>query len=202
MRLTRSSCFALLAPLAIGTFLSAGEPEKKPVDLKVGDEAPEFEARDDQGKSWKSGDHVGEKILVVYFYPADLTPGCTRQACGFRDDMKKLKDQGVEIVGVSGDSVRNHQLFKKSEDLNFTLLADENGKVAEAFGVPFDKKQQSIKRTIDGREETLTRGGTARRWTFLIDKDGRIALKNTEVKAAEDSQAILEAVEKLQAKRS
>jgi peroxiredoxin Q/BCP len=193
---------AVVLSLAFSTLASGGEREKKPVDLKVGDEAPEFEAKGDDGKPWKSEDYVGEKILVVYFYPADLTPGCTRQACGFRDDMKKLKDVGVEVVGVSGDSVRNHQLFKKSEDLNFTLLADEDGKVAEAFGVPFDKKQQSIKRTIDGQEETLTRGGTAQRWTFLIDKEGRIALKNTEVKAAEDSQAILKAVEKLQSNRS
>jgi peroxiredoxin Q/BCP len=193
---------SLLISLSVSPLLFAGEPEKKPVDLKVGDETPEFEARDDKGEVWKSDDHVGEKILVVYFYPADLTPGCTRQACGFRDDMKKLKDQGVEVVGVSGDSARNHQLFKKSEDLNFTLLADEDGKVAEAFGVPFDKQEQSITRTIDGREETLTRGGTARRWTFLIDRKGRIALKNTEVKAAEDSQAILKAVEKLKTQES
>ena len=200
----KSACrFPLAAVmLAFAAAAFGSEPEKKPVDLQVGDEAPEFEAKGDDGKPWKSEDHVGKKILVVYFYPADLTPGCTKQACGFRDDMKKLKDQGVEVVGVSGDSVRNHQLFKKSEDLNFTLLADEDGKVAEAFGVPFNKQEQSIKRTIDGREETLTRGGTAQRWTFLIDKEGRIALKNTEVKAAEDSQAILKAVAKLQSRRS
>lgn len=170
----------------------------KKADLKVGDAAPTFQAQDDQGKVWKSSDVVGKKILVVYFYPADMTGGCTKQACGFRDDMKKLEDKDVVVVGVSGDSVRNHQLFKKAEDLNFTLLADEEGQVADAFGVPFKKGEASIKRTVDGKEETLTRGGTASRWTFVIDRDGKVAMKNTKVKAAEDSKAILQKVEELQ----
>jgi peroxiredoxin Q/BCP len=139
---------------------------------------------------------VGKKIMVVYFYPADMTPGCTAQACGFRDDMKKLQDKGIEIVGVSGDSVRNHQLFKKAHELNFTLLADESGEVAKAFGVPVGPGAE-IKRNIDGKEETLKRGVTARRWTFVIDKQGKIASKDTEVKAAEDSKKILGLVEKL-----
>ncbi|HTN01054.1 MAG TPA: peroxiredoxin, partial [Planctomycetaceae bacterium] len=94
------------------------------VDLKVGDAAPKFEVQDDSGKAWSSADHFGKKIVVVYFYPADMTGGCTKQACGFRDDMKTLTEMGVEVVGVSGDSVRNHQLFKKAHDLNFPLLAD------------------------------------------------------------------------------
>lgn len=166
------------------------------VDLKVGDAAPQFESVGDDGKPWKSEDYIGQKIVVVYFYPADLTGGCTKQACGFRDDMAKLKDKDVEIVGVSGDSVRNHQLFKKVHDLNFTLLADEKGDVAKAFGVPL-KPGGSIKQTIDGKEETLTRGVSAARWTFLIGKDGKIVQKNTTVKAAEDSKAILEAISEL-----
>ncbi len=172
--------------------------EDKPADLKVGDAAPVFQAMDDQGKEWKSSDVIGKKVLVVYFYPADMTGGCTKQACGFRDDMKKLEKKGVVVVGVSGDSVRNHQLFKKAEDLNFTLLADEQGKVANAFGVPFSKKQITINKEIDGKTEKLTRGGTAKRWTFVVDRDGKIAMKNTQVKAAEDSKAILAKVEDLQ----
>ena len=170
--------------------------EASAADLKVGDPAPTFTSVDDQGKPWKSSDYVGKKILVVYFYPADMTGGCTKQACGFRDDMKKLTDKGVEFVGVSGDSVRNHQLFKKAENLNFTLLADEDGKVAKAFGVPVGAGGE-VKKTIDGKEETLKRGVTAKRWTFVIGKDGKIASKNTEVKAAEDSKAILDLVNKL-----
>lgn len=172
--------------------------EDKKVDLKVGDAAPVFEAQDDQGKTWKSSDVIGKKLLVVYFYPADTTGGCTKQACGFRDDMKKLEEKDVVVVGVSGDSVRNHQLFKQKENLNFALLADEEGKVAGAFGVPFTKGEKTVKATIDGKDETLTRGGTALRWTFLVDRDGKIAMKNTEVKAAGDSKAILQKVEELQ----
>src|SRR5690606_29450724 len=81
------------------------------VELKVGDKAPVFEAQADDGKTWKSADVVGKKYLVVYFYPADMTPGCTSQACAYRDDAAKLAEKGIEVVGVSGDSVRNHQLF-------------------------------------------------------------------------------------------
>lgn len=191
--LKRVGVLAALAFMAVSV-----QAADKKTDLKVGDAAPVFKAKDDQGKTWKSSDYVGKKILVVYFYPADMTGGCTKQACGFRDDMKKLEAKDVEVVGVSGDSVRNHQLFKKAENLNFTLLADEQGQVAEAFGVPFTKKESSIERVIDGKKETLTRGGTARRWTFIVDRDGKIAMKNTKVKAAEDSKAILKKVEELQ----
>ncbi len=160
------------------------------VDLKVGDAAPKFEAVDDSGKAWKSEDHVGKHQIVVYFYPADLTGGCTKQACGFRDDMAKLKEQGVQVVGVSGDSVANHVIFKRVHELNFTLLADEKGDVAKAFGVPL-KPGGTITQNVEGKEVKLTRGVSAARWTFVIDKEGKIALKNTEVKAADDSKAIL-----------
>lgn len=164
------------------------------VDLKVGDPAPKFEALDDTGKLWKSEDHVGKKIVVVYFYPADMTGGCTKQACGFRDDLGKLANSDVEVVGVSGDSVRNHQLFKKVEKLNFPLLADTEGAVASAFGVPHVKEEKSITRQVDGKDEILTRTVTAQRWTFVIGKDGKILSKNTKVNAAEDSQAILKLI--------
>lgn len=171
--------------------------EKKTVKkLDVGDQAPEFQVKDDTGKLWKSAEHVGKKVLVVYFYPADLTSGCTKQACGFRDDMKALKDKQVEVVGVSGDSVGNHQIFKKVHKLKFTLLADEDGAVARKFGVPL-RPGGSIERTVFGKTETLTRGVTASRWTFVIDREGKVAYKDTKVEAAEDSKNILEVVEKL-----
>lgn len=168
-----------------------------PVDLKVGNPAPKFEALDDTGKEWKSTDHVGKHILVVYFYPADMTGGCTKQACGFRDDFSQLKEQGVEVVGVSGDTVHNHQLFKKAYNLNFALLADTEGKVASAFGVP-TSEGGTYNATIDGKEEPLVRALTIKRWTFVIGKDGKIAAKNTEVNAAEDSNMILDTVAELQ----
>lgn len=166
------------------------------VDLKVGDAAPKFEAPDDAGKAWKSEDHVGKKILVVYFYPASFTGGCTKQACGFRDDMKAFNDKDVEVIGVSGDTVKAQEAFKKFHKLNFTLLADDKGDVAKAFGVPTGKGG-TVKQKIDDKEEEFTRGVTAKRWTFVIDKAGKIAFKNTEVKAAEDPKAVMEVVSKL-----
>jgi thioredoxin-dependent peroxiredoxin len=192
-----------LAVVALCLFLWSAGPrlgadDAKKVDLKVGDAAPTFESTDDQGKEWKSSDHVGKKILVVYFYPGDLTRGCTMQACSFRDDMKKLADKGVEVVGVSGDSVKSHQLFKKKEKLNFTLLADEDGSVAKKFGVPFRKGGSSKVVGPDNKEIELKRGATITRWTFVIGQDGKILYKNTKVKPAQDSKEILKLVKKLE----
>ncbi len=164
----------------------------------VGDKAPAFTSVDDQGKPWKSTDHVGKKIVVVYFYPADLTGGCTKQACGFRDDAKKLADMGVEVVGVSGDSVANHQLFKKVHNLNFTLLADEHGDVAKKFGVKVGKGGTFKFKGDNGTVSDLVRGVTISRWTFVIDRNGTIVLRDTNTNAAKDSQRVLDEVKKLQ----
>ncbi len=165
--------------------------------IDVGDKAPEFQGVDDQGNPWKSADHVGKGVLVVYFYPADLTGGCTKQACGFRDDMKALSDKGVEVVGVSGDSVSNHQLFKKVKNLNFTLLADEKGEIAKAFGVPVKAGSVFKFKGADGETHALKRGVTASRWTFVIDKQGKVAVKETAVNAAGDAKAVAAAVDAL-----
>jgi len=135
--------------------------EDKAVALKVGDDAPIFESVDDTGAAWKSEDHIGKHIVVVYFYPADCTGGCTAQAKAYRDDAEKLKAEGIEVVGVSADSVENHKVFKKQQNLNFTLLADPEGKVAHAFGVPFTAGEGKAKTKIEGEEITLLRKGTA-----------------------------------------
>jgi len=190
----------LVATLVGGVASSDPKEATAPaVDLKVGDAAPSFQALDDTGKEWKSADHVGKGILVVYFYPADMTGGCTKQACGYRDDLSALKEQGVEVVGISSNSVAEHQMFKKEKELNFTLLADPEGKVASVFGVPTSDGAE-YKATISGKEEPFKVPIVIQRWTFVIDKDGKIAAKNTEVKAAEDSKAILDTVAKLQKK--
>jgi peroxiredoxin Q/BCP len=168
------------------------------VDLKVGDAATTFDSTDDVGKPWKSADHVGKKIVVVYFYPADMTGGCTRQACGFRDDAQALADKGVLVIGVSGDSAKNHQVFKGVHKLNFPLLADEDGSVAKKFGVPVTVADREVKtKDAEGKDVVLKRGVTTARWTFIIGKDGKIAYKNTMVDAAGDSKKMLEEVEKL-----
>lgn len=182
-----------VAALGLGQQIMAED-----LKLEVGAAAPEFTAKDDTGKEWKSSDHFGKKIVVVYFYPADLTGGCTKQACGFRDDMAKLQGEGVEVVGVSGDSVENHQIFKKDKSLNFTLLADETGEVATKFGVPVEIAVKVAKvKTSDGQEISLTRQATAKRWTFIVGKDGKIAYKNPIVAAAEDSKTIAAEIAKL-----
>lgn len=165
-------------------------------DLNTGDKAPEFQAKADNGETWNSQDHIGQKVVVVYFYPADFTGGCTKQACGFRDDMSKLTDKGVEVVGVSGDTAETHALFKKAHELNYTLLADPEGKIAEKFGVP-TSAGGTVKATVDGKEHSLTRGVTEKRWTFVIDKQGRVAYKDTNVNAAEDSRKILKEIAKV-----
>lgn len=170
--------------------------DEKPAQVSVGDKAPDFQSTDDQGKTWKSKDHVGKKIIVLYFYPADLTGGCTKQACSFRDDMEKLTDKGIEVVGVSGDSVKNHELFKKVHKLNFTLLADEKGGVAKKFGVPVGRGGTFPTKDLEGNKIILERGVTAQRWTFVIDKDGKVIYKNPKVKPEQDSKQILELIEK------
>lgn len=186
-----------LLPLSLIAAFMAADPK----GLEVGDAVPEFSAKSDEGKDWKSEDHVGQKILVVYFYPANMTGGCTKQACAFRDDMSGLKELGAEVVGVSGDSVENHQLFKKAHNLNFTLLADEQGKLAKLFGVP-TRPGGTFNTEIDGEKVALVTGVRAARWTFVIGPDGKVVYKNTQVNPTEDSKAVREVVEKLQASKA
>jgi peroxiredoxin Q/BCP len=174
------------------------EAEEKKVDLQVGDQAPVFEAIDDEGKPFKSADQVGKKFVVVYFYPADFTSGCRAQAQKFRDNMNKLVADGIVVIGVSGDAVMNHDLFKKTEKLNFTLLADEEGSVAKKFGVPLGKGGEVRPRdalgkpilSAGGEPMVLKRGVSAARWTFILGKDGKIIYKNMKVNPILDSQQV------------
>ena len=110
--------------------------------------------------------------------------------------MKAFADRDVEVIGVSGDSVKTQEAFKKAEKLTFALLADEKGEVAKAFGVPAGKGG-TVKKKIDDKEQEFTRGCSIQRWTFVIDKSGKIAYKNPKVTAAEDSKAVLEALKAL-----
>lgn len=160
-------------------------------DVNVGDPAPTFEVLDDQGHSWKSSEYFGKKPVVVYFYPADMTGGCTAQACGFRDRSEELKEAGAVVIGVSGDTVESHQLFKKAHDLNFTLLADVDGVVAKAFGVPVTEGEKTVKATIDGKSYDLVRDITTKRWTFVIGPDGKVVYKDDAVNAKQDSEKVL-----------
>ena len=181
---------SLLTPTALAKAAQQGQ-------LKVGDQAPHFLGIDDAKKEWDSKQKAGKKIYVIYFYPADMTGGCTKQACAYRDAVKEMSRKDVEIVGVSGDSAENHQHFRNEYKLNFTLLADTDGKIADAFGVK-RSKGGSIVREIAGQDITLERGVTASRWTFVIDKDWRIAHKDTKVRPAQDSENVLKVIGKLE----
>jgi peroxiredoxin Q/BCP len=186
---------ALSLAVLAGRNISADEG--KQATVQVGDPAPKFTATDDQGQTWKLSEHEGKSVLVLYFFPADFTGGCTKQACGFRDDFSKLADKGVTVIGISGDSARTHALFKKAHQLPFTLLADKHGHIAKKFGVPTRAGGQ-ITVTVDGKDEVIKRGATDSRWTFVIGKDGKVLYKNEKVSPAEDSKRILALVEKLE----
>lgn len=177
---------------------AAAKAEVK-VALRVGDEAPVFEALADDGKLWKSKDHVGKKAVVVYFYPAAMTGGCTKQACSFRDQRTQLDELGAEVVGVSGDRLANLAVFKAANRLNFPLLSDSTGAVARAFGVPLGEGG-TIQRTVGEREVELTRDVTAARWTFIIGTDGRIAYVETKVDPAGDGAAVVAALQGMRSK--
>jgi peroxiredoxin Q/BCP len=170
--------------------VSVAAEEQKPV-LAVGDKAPEFNANTQAGDLWQAEEHIGRsKYVVVYFYPAAMTGGCTKQACSYRDQAADLGGLDVEVVGISADSVNNLRLFREAHSLNFTLLSDVNGCIARQFGVPVNKGG-SFKTTIDGKEVVLRRPYTFARWTFLLDKDGKVLHKDTNVDASADSQKTL-----------
>ena len=163
--------------------------------LEVGDKAPEFEAKTQTGEDWTSADLVGQKNLIVYFYPAAMTGGCTKQACAYRDSQEALAELDAVVVGVSGDRPDGLALFEKAENLNFTLLADFDGEVAKAFGVPV-RGGGKIEREVEGKTHTLERGVSAARWTFVIGKDGTVIHKNDKVKAAADCGEVVEVLKK------
>ncbi len=168
-----------------------------PVEVKVGDPAPAFELLDDAGKPWKSEDHVGKSIVVLYFYPASFTGGCTAQAKAFRDALKRFGEKGVEVVGVSGDAVKTQEAFKKVHELNFALLADEKGDVGTLFGVPVKKAPAVAKGRVDNVDQEFKRDVTISRWTFVIDRSGKVAYKNTKVNPGRDTAEVLDAIDRL-----
>ena len=175
----------------------------KAVGPEVGDQAPTFKGIDDQGKPWDLAEHVGKNYVVIYFYPADFTGGCIKQAETFRDTMNQLTEQGVTVIGVSGDSVKTHQLFKEAWKLNYTLLADETSDVAKKFGVPVTDGGHVQPYSPDrkpllneaGDKYRIERKATFARWTFLIGPNGKVLYKNTKVIPANDAKQVLEFIQ-------
>lgn len=161
--------------------------------LVVGDKAPKFVANDQDGNLWKLEDHLGKGYLVIYFYPAAMTGGCTKQACGYRDQKSGFEDMNIDVVGVSGDPVRNLKYFQEAHQLNFTLLSDVSGEIAMKFGVPVGSGGK-ITRSINGKDVELMRTISTSRWTFVIDPQGKVVYRDTDVNAAEDSQKVIDLV--------
>ena len=148
--------------------------------LKEGDKAPDFSVTDGEGKTVRLKDLRGKKV-VLYFYPKDDTPGCTKEACAFRDEFAKFKRRGIEVLGVSLDSEKSHQKFAKKYDLPFRLLADTDRKLSEDFGTYGEKKFMG--RTYMGNH----------RMTFLIDEKGKIKKIFEKVKPETHAAEVLKA---------
>ncbi len=138
--------------------------------LHENDHTPKFSTTDSEGNSISNENLLGHKYLI-YFYPRDNTPGCTAQACGFREHYSFFKNKNIKIIGVSGDSIRSHEKFRVKFKLPFSLLLDENHEIAKSFGVWGEKKFMG--KSFEG----------IHRISFLIDETGKIVKTYTKVKA-------------------
>lgn len=148
--------------------------------LKVGDTVPNFTALDTNGNEFRSKDFVGKKPVVFYFYPKDNTPGCTAQACSFRDQYEDFKDLGAEVIGISSDSITSHQKFTKQYRLPFQLLSDSDRKIRKLFGVP-----SGMLGLLPGRV------------TYIVDKTGSITMIFDSIMATKHIPKALEAIKKI-----
>lgn len=147
-------------------------------ELKVGSKAPDFTLATDSGEKLKLSSLKGKKV-VLYFYPKADTPGCTKEACSFRDEMPRISAADTEVLGVSPDTVKDVAKFKNKFNLNFSLLADEEHAVAEKYGVWKEKSMYG--KTYMGVERT----------TFVIDREGKIAHIFPKVKVDGHSEAVI-----------
>lgn len=148
-------------------------------ELKEGDKAPAFTANDQNGKTISLSDFSG-KDVILYFYPKDDTPGCTAESCDFRDNYQSLLSKGFDIIGVSTDDEKSHKKFETKYQLPFTLIADTDQQIVEAYGVWVEKNMYGKKYM-----------GTARK-TFIIDGDGTIKKIIEKVDTKEASKQVLE----------
>lgn len=145
--------------------------------LQIGDKVPHFKSIDDQGNSFQSNELLGVTPMIIYFYPKNFTPGCTKEACDFRDYYHDFKNHGYEVIGISSDSVKSHQRFKNKYHLPFPFLSDKNGKLRELFGV-----KSKLFGLLPGRE------------TFVINKEGEVQLRFDSIKASKHISEVLKVV--------
>jgi len=150
----------------------------------AGDKAPRFNLKDGNERAVKLSDFRGKKV-VLYFYPRDLTPGCTKEACGFQSDLKEFEKRNVVVLGVSTDDARSHLRFSEKYGLAFPLLSDTEHRTAESYGVWQEKNMYG--RKVWGIKRT----------TFIIDEQGRIAHVFAKVKPEGHSREVLDALDEM-----
>jgi len=150
--------------------------------VKLGNKAPSLKLPASNGRTVSLSDYVGKKNVVLYFYPKDDTPGCTTEACGFRDQIKKIENQSAIVLGVSPDPIKKHLKFIEKFSLPFFLLSDEDKKVCEKYGVWVEK-------SMYGRKYM-----GVLRTTFIIDKSGKVARIFEKVKPKEHEAEVLESL--------
>ena len=149
--------------------------------LQIGTKAPSFELYDQNGRLHKLEDYKGKKV-ILYFYPKDNTPGCTKEACGYNENLSSFNDKNAVILGISKDSVTSHKKFESNFGLGFTLLSDENLDAIKKYDVWKEKKNYG--KTYMGVLRT----------TYLINEEGIIVFANDKVKAASDALTMLEKI--------
>ncbi len=149
--------------------------------LEVGIKAPDFELPDQNGDMHKLSEYLGKKV-ILYFYPKDNTPGCTKQACGFSELFPQFNEKGAIVLGVSKDSIASHKKFEEKYGLTFTLLSDTERKVIELYDVWKEKKKYG----------KVSMGVV--RTTYLIDENGFIIKANDKVKASDDPKNMLKEI--------
>lgn len=150
------------------------------MSLKIGDIVPNFTAKDNHNEIFESQSVLGRKPIVIYFYPKDNTPGCTTEACRFRDQYEDFKDLGAEVIGISADSVNSHYAFADKLQLPFILLSDEDKKLRHLFGV-----RNNLFGLLPGRV------------TYIIDKHGVVIYIFDSVNAAKHISKALEIIREL-----
>lgn len=147
--------------------------------VTTGTKVPDFELKDQDGHNFKLSDALAKGPVVVYFYPKDDTPGCTKEACSFRDSFEQFKDEGVQVVGISADDVASHKKFAEKYKLPFTLLSDEDNKVRKLFGVP----------------KTMMMPG---RVTYVLDRNGVVVHQfNSMTRAEQHVEEAMAAIKKI-----
>lgn len=148
--------------------------------LQQGDYVPQFQLEDQEGKMFNIEKLLGKKPFVIYFYPKDFTPGCTKEACSFRDSYEDFSALGAEVIGISSDSAQRHGRFAAKHDLPFLLLADPDGNVRKKF-----KVKAGLMGLLPGRE------------TFVFDKNGKLAMNYNSMSASSHTKKALSAIKKL-----